>query len=55
MIIIIIPFIMHKMFKCTWQDWKRNKNTKKLKLQLKVKFTIIKTTMSKMHDGKGEF
>ena len=28
---------------------------KKLKLQLKVKFTIIKTTMLKMHDGKGEF
>ena len=36
---IIITFIMrkfHKMLKCAWQDKKRNKKAKELKLQLKV-------------------
>ena len=40
---------------------KTNKKAKKLKLQSRVKITvkskltIIKTTMIRVHDGKGEF
>ena len=35
-IIIITMCKFHKMIKCTWQDLKRNKKVKKLKLQLLI-------------------